>query len=158
MDKHILGILITIVLLDVGFTAITAIPAGTPTIGQLAYGKAFLPSNFATDLQAPIATSDDSLYVAWWSNKTGNDEVMFKASTDSGKTFGDKMNLSNSSNSDSQDVQITASANNVYVTWWERNQTMNEPVMRVSNDNGKTFGEIIKLAGNSTSGAVTSVG
>jgi hypothetical protein len=68
------------------------------------------------------------------------------------------MNLSNSSNSDSQDVQITASANNVYVTWWERNQTMNEPVMRVSNDNGKTFGEIIKLAGNSTSGAVTSVG
>ena len=43
--------------------------------------------------KAPIASSGDSVYVAWWSNKTGNDEVMFKASTDGGKTFGDKMNL-----------------------------------------------------------------
>ena len=145
MDRHILGILITIVLLGVAITAITANPAGTPTIGQLAYGKAFLPSNFATERQAPIATSDDRLYVAWWSNKTGNDEVMFKASIDSGKTFGDKMNLSNSSNSDSRDVQIAASGNNVYVTWWERNQTMNEPVMRVSNDNGKSFGPMMML-------------
>ena len=60
--------------------------------------------------QAPIATSSsgDHAYVTWWSNKTGNDEVMFKASTDGGKTFGDKMNLSNSPKSESQDVQIAA--------------------------------------------------
>jgi len=56
------------------------------------------------------------------------------------------MNLSNSPKSESQDVQIAASGNNVYITWWERNQTMNEPVMRVSNDNGKTFGELIILS------------
>ena len=61
---------------------------------------------------------------------------MFKASTDGGKAFGDKMNLSNSSNSESQNTQIAASDNNVYVTWWERNATSNEPVLRVSNDNG----------------------
>ena len=97
--------------------------------------------------QAPMATSgDNNVYVTWWSNKTGNDEVMFKASTDGGKTFSNKMNLSNSPKSDSQDVQIAAAGNNVYVTWWERNQTMNEPVMRVSNDNGKTFGETIMLS------------
>ena len=101
--------------------------------------------------KAPIATSgDNNVYIAWWSNNTGNDEVMFKASTDGGKTFVDKMNLSNSTNSESQDAQIAAAGNNVYVTWWERNQTMNEPVMKSSNDNGKTFGEIIKLSGNST--------
>ena len=95
---------------------------------------------------APMATSGNNVYVAWWSNKTGNDEVMFKASTDSGKTFSNKMNLSNSPKSDSQDAQIAAAGSNVYVTWWERNQTMNEPVMRVSNDNGKTFGEKIMLS------------
>ena len=78
---------------------------------------------------------------------------MFKASTDSGKTFSDKMNLSNSTNSESQDAQIAASDNNVYVTWWERNQTMNEPVMKSSNDNGKTFGELIKLSSNATTGS-----
>ena len=46
----------------------------------------------------------------------------------------------------SQDVQIAAAGNNVYLTWWGRNQTMNEPVMRISNDNGKTFGEKIMLS------------
>ena len=71
---------------------------------------------------------------------------MFKASADGGKTFGEKMNLSNSTNSESQDAQIAASDNNVYVTWWERNATSNEPVLIVSNDGGKTFGEKIVLS------------
>jgi hypothetical protein len=71
---------------------------------------------------------------------------MFKASTDGGKTFGDKMNLSNSSNSDSQDAQFAAEGNNVYVSWWERNSTNNEPILRISIDNGKSFGEIIRLS------------
>jgi hypothetical protein len=97
--------------------------------------------------KAPIATSgDNKVYITWWSNKTGNDEVMFKASTDGGKTFSNKMNLSNTPKSDSQDVQIAASGSNVYVSWWERNQTMNEPVLKVSNDNGNTFGELIMLS------------
>jgi hypothetical protein len=97
-------------------------------------------------VNVPIATSGNDVYVAWSSNKTGNDEIMFKASTDNGKTFGEKLNLSNSTNAQSQDVQLAASENSVYVSWWERNQTMNEPVMRVSNDNGKTFGEKIMLS------------
>jgi hypothetical protein len=96
---------------------------------------------------APIATSGDNVYITWWSNKTGNDEVMFKASADGGKTFGDKINLSNTPNSDSINAEISAAGNNVYVSWWERaNQTSNEPVLRVSNDNGKTFGEKIMLS------------
>lgn len=97
--------------------------------------------------KAPIATSGhNNVYMTWWSNKTGNDEVMFKASADGGKTFSNKINLSNTPKSDSQDVQIAASGSNVYVSWWERNQTMNEPVLKVSNDNGKTFGELIMLS------------
>ena len=100
-----------------------------------------------TTPDAPISTSGDkNVYVAWWTNKTGNDEVMFKASTDGGKTFSDKMNLSNTTNAQSQDVQIAAEGNNVYVSWWERNQTSNEPVMRISADNGKTFGDLIMLS------------
>ena len=41
---------------------------------------------------------------------------------------------------------MATSGNNVYVSWWERNATSNEPVMRVSNDNGKTFGGIMMLS------------
>jgi hypothetical protein len=106
-----------------------------------------------TDLTAvrelvPIATSDNNVYVTWWTNKTGNDDVMFRASTYNGVTFGDKMNLSNTTEADSDDAEIAASGNNVYVTWWERNETSDTPVARVSNDNGATFGQILMLATN----------
>jgi hypothetical protein len=80
-------------------------------------------------------------------------EVMFRASTDGGKTFGDKINLSNSTKADSQDTQIDASGDRVFVTWWERNATSNEPVARISTDNGKTFGPLLKLAANGTIGS-----
>jgi hypothetical protein len=100
----------------------------------------------------PIATSGNYVYLAWPSNKTTADfEIMFRSSTDGGKTFGNKIDLSNSTGIDSERPEISAAGSNVYVSWWERaNQTSNEPVLRVSNDNGKSFGEIIKLSGNST--------
>jgi hypothetical protein len=99
---------------------------------------------------APVAITGDNVYVAWWTNKTGNDEVMFRSSTDAGKTFGDKINLSNTTNADSNRVEIDgdANSNSVVVTWWETNQTSDVPVMRVSTDNGKTFGETIMLSAN----------
>jgi hypothetical protein len=101
---------------------------------------------------APIATSDNNVYITWWSNRTGNDEVMFRASTDNGVTFGDKINLSNTTEADSDDANIAASGNSVYVTWWERNETSDTPVARVSNDNGATFGQMLMLATNGTIG------
>jgi hypothetical protein len=60
-------------------------------------------------LKAPIATSGDNVYITWWSNKTGNFEVMFRASTDNGATFGDKINLSNTTEADSDDAEMAAS-------------------------------------------------
>jgi hypothetical protein len=105
-------------------------------------------------VNAPIATSDNNIYIAWSTNKTGiNDEVMFRASTDGGKTFGDKINLSNSTNADSQDVQIDASGDRVFVTWWERNATSEEPLLRTSTDMGATFGPVMKLGANETIGS-----
>jgi hypothetical protein len=63
---------------------------------------------------------------------------MFRASTDGGQTFVDKINLSNTTDSDSTRVEIDSDADSVVVTWWETNQTYNIPVMRVSDDNGAT--------------------
>ncbi|HVD36103.1 MAG TPA: hypothetical protein VNB68_01725, partial [Nitrososphaeraceae archaeon] len=88
--------------------------------------------------KAPIATSGDNVYIAWWTNKTGNNEVMFRASSDGGKTFGDKINLSNSTKSESQDAHIDASGDRVFVTWWDRNATSEEPLLRTSTDKGAT--------------------
>jgi hypothetical protein len=102
--------------------------------------------------KVPSAMSGDNIYIAWWTNKTGNDEVMFRVSNDAGGTFGDKINLSNTTTTDSQDVEIAADGSNVVVTWWERNQTSNEPAARISTDDGLTFGPILKLSTNGSVG------
>jgi hypothetical protein len=49
-------------------------------------------------------------------------------------------------------VEIDSDADSVVVTWWETNQTDDTPVMRVSNDNGETFGPTLRLATNGTIG------
>jgi hypothetical protein len=103
--------------------------------------------------KAPLASTGDNVYVAWWTNKTGNDEVMFRASTDGGKTFGDKINLSNSTKFESQDAHIDASGDRVFVTWWDRNATSEEPLLRTSTDKGATFGPVMKLSTNGTIGS-----
>jgi hypothetical protein len=102
--------------------------------------------------KAPPAITGDNVYVAWWSNKTGNDEVLFRASNDRGQTFGDKINLSNTTDAESHEVEIDSDADSVVVTWWETNDTSDVPVMRVSNDNGATFGPLLKLSSNGTLG------
>ena len=78
---------------------------------------------------------------------------MFRTSTDGGTTFADKINLSNSTDAESQDVEIAADGDNVIVTWWERNATSNEPVFRMSTDNGETFGPLLRLSTNGTIGS-----
>ena len=98
-------------------------------------------------IAAPPAITGDNVYVAWWTNETGNDEVMFRASSDAGQTFGEQINLSNTTDADS-------TRDSVVVSWWETNQTSDTPFMRVSNDNGETFGPQLKLANNGSLGEV----
>jgi hypothetical protein len=123
---------------------------GTTMIAVTNLEAAFAPTSF----RAPTAITGDNIYVAWWTNNTanGNEEVNFRASNDGGQTFGDKINLSNTSNSDSSNVEIESDADSIVVSWWETNQTNTTPVMRVSNDNGATFGPVLRLAPNGTIG------
>jgi hypothetical protein len=103
-----------------------------------------------------MAASEDgnNVYIVWWTNRSGNWEVMFRTSNDGGQIFGDKMNLSNSPDTQSQTAEILAFGDTVYVTWWELNENVhphtNESVMRVSTDAGQTFGPVINLGTNGT--------
>ena len=47
---------------------------------------------------------------------------------------------------------ISVDGDTIAVTWWEKNQIANVPVMRISTDNGQTFSPILKLATNGTIG------
>jgi hypothetical protein len=102
-------------------------------------------NNVYEGIDAPIATSGNNIYIVWWKNTTGNNEIMFRASTDNGQTFSDKINLSNSTDADSQDAEIEATDNgDVIISWWERNSTNTEPVVRISNDNDQMFDLLLR--------------
>lgn len=100
-------------------------------------------------LLAPMATSGNNVYIVWPSNATGYLEISFRASSDNGQTFADKINLSNTPNVDSTDPQIATSGNYVYISWWEDyGNGTRVPFFRTSNDNGQTFGLALSLSNN----------
>ena len=92
MNKKL--VLVVIVMITLG----TAIIATSTTIQQQV-DAVTSKRDFHGGTQTSIFEND--VYVAWWTNKTGNDEVMYRLSSDAGKTFTDKVNLSNTTNTDS---------------------------------------------------------
>ena len=97
--------------------------------------------------KAPQSIKNDRLWLiqckrfkkrtTWWYFWYYN---RIRLSEDDGQSYGDKINLSNSSESNSTDFDIEATNNKVIVRWWETNSTSAEPVIIFSNDHGATFG------------------
>ncbi len=141
-EKPPLGVIIVAITL-------AATIAATPTLIQIQTTQAsVISSTSRIAVGGTIAVSGSNVYAAWWNNKTGDFEVMFRASADNGHTFGPKINLSNSPGVDSTAAQIGAEGKNVYVIWWETSSSGHaaEPFLRISYDNGKTFGEKVILS------------
>lgn len=98
------------------------------TDGGLTFGKEInLSKNPGFSEHPQIAISGNNVYIAWIddtsssssSTTTKNQEILFRKSIDGGNTFDKIINLSNSSNADSYNLEITAAGNNVYVVWQE---------------------------------------
>jgi hypothetical protein len=161
-----IGALVIVLAIGIAVAAVTSssyFPAATVTTTFIQSAQAW--SDPTTDPRAPMAVSQDgnNVYIVWWTNRSGNWEVMFRASNDGGATFGDKINLSNSTDAQSQNAEIiAAAADSVFVSWWELNENVhphtNESVMRVSTDAGQTFGPTINLGTNGTITTSTSGG
>ena len=140
---------------------IVAISTSNAVYGQVERTNSLMETgtNFVVEPKAPMAVSQDgnNVYIVWWTNKSENWEVMFRASNDGGQTFGDKINLSNSSDTESQNAEMVAAGDNVFVSWWETSPETgsSESVLRVSNDAGQTFGPTIMLGVNGTISTAT---
>jgi hypothetical protein len=133
------------VILTIAFAMSAAVwPLSSTTILQPVYA----PRGIAIDGVA-IAASGDNVYLTWPSNRTGNWEVMFRASNDGGNTFADRINLSNTTNSDSTllNAIITSGEDNVHVSWNDNKTGNVETYVRTSTDGGQTFGEAIMING-----------
>jgi hypothetical protein len=98
-----------------------------------------------------VATSGNKVYVVWDSNKTSTlKEILFRASTDNGKSFSDKINLSHSPKGLSELANIAASGNDVYVVWGDNKTGNTEIYFTKSTYDGKTFGNPIQLNSSGT--------
>jgi hypothetical protein len=94
--------LTTIILVLVGTTVTTT------TTTPLAY--AWVDPDTPRGTKAPAVISGENVYIVWWTDRgkvNANGEVMFRASTDGGATFTDKINLSNTTDADSWRVEIS---------------------------------------------------
>jgi|SRR5919106_2690713 hypothetical protein len=142
--------LVAILVVAIVVVTITTSPL-TALASRSGGGEEFINPNLFLR-KAPSVVSGDNIYIAWWTNNTenGNEEVMFRASSDGGQTFGDKINLSNTTDADSWRVELHGEGDNVIVSWWETNQTSDIPVARISTDAGETFGPMLRLAANGT--------
>lgn len=108
------------------------------------FGNRINLSNSALDSDYPeVAVSGNNLFVIWSEGGTDHRDVYFMTSYDNGATFGNTINLSNST-ADSYQHRLTASGENIYVLW--RDARGGSTFFRASSDNGATFGLPIRLA------------
>lgn len=102
------------------------------------------------DLQPELAATGTNIYVVWSDATGGNTEVLYKASTNNGVSFGNLLNLSNMPGT-SNEQTIAASSSNVFVTWIESGTTNNGVYFDSSSDGGATFGTPLNLISDSVS-------
>ena len=114
------------------------------------FGKMKIIGNSSGSSESPqIAAYNNSVYVVWEDNSTGNNEIYFKGSNNKGNSFRARL-LSNSSGS-SESPQIVADSNKFYVTWSESNQNESYIILKSGRGNNIYNVEKIKSIGIATS-------
>jgi len=117
----------------------------------------FNVSNNAGDSVYPsIAASGNNAYVVWQDDNFGegvsydkkNYDILFAKSVDSGRSFKNITNLSDTISLSARPT-ITAYDNNVYVVWIENTLNETKILFRKSTDGGSTFDETIHLGSSS---------
>jgi hypothetical protein len=125
--------IITVGTLNLFFPSI--IFAQSPSLSSLKENECCVPV-----LLAPMSIDDNgNLLISWADNRTGNWEIFFTKSTDNGKTFEDSINVSNSPNGRSENVEIVSEKENIYITFWDNKTGAISPYIVVSDNQGQTF-------------------
>ena len=98
-----------------------------------------------------IAAYDEIVHVAWIDDSLGNEEILLARSIDNGTTFSEAINLSNTTNTNSRNLELSAFENNVYAVWLDEDEQENGIILfKASNDGGETFSHPMTIARNVT--------
>jgi hypothetical protein len=104
-----------------------------------------LSENVGFSEHPQIASVGNHIYVVWVDDSSGEREIMFSKSSDSGKTFSNRIVVSQDSLSPYH-VELAAEGQNVYIVWNGFGMEMSNIILLTkSNDEGKTFGELIEI-------------
>jgi hypothetical protein len=104
-------------------------------------------SNNDHDSSAPqLYTVAQDVYLVWIDNVSGNKEVMVSLSDDSGSSFSEPVNVSNSDD-DSSNPRLAASSDgkNVFLAW-EEGSDNREILLTQSDDSGSSFSEPVNVS------------
>jgi len=116
-------------------------------------------SNSGTSFGAPINVSNtsggsnvsdiialgDDVYITWVDGTTGNNEILFSKSSDSGASFDSPINLSNSLER-SASPKLASSTNHVFVAWHDTRVGYGEVFVSTSSDSGTSFAAPIHVS------------
>jgi hypothetical protein len=98
-----------------------------------------------------IAAYKEKVHVAWIDDSLGNKEILFSRSIDNGTTFSEAINISNTTNTNSHNLEISTFENDVYIVWLDEDEEGEENgtiLFKASNDGGETFSNPITIAHN----------
>lgn len=92
-------------------------------------------------------TSGQFRYIVWSEGDEDGRYILFKRSSDGGKTYGEVLRLSPDIPSAVFNPKVSSAGNNVYVVWQGDSQSGNQDIlMRKSTDNGKKFAKAINVS------------
>jgi len=115
--------------------------------GGITFSQPINLSNDTGDSINPnLIVSDNNVLVIWNDNSTKKYNVIIKKSSDGGITFSQPINLSNTTNSNSINPQLAATANELYVVWQGNIKGQFDIFLSRSSDGGITFSQPINLS------------
>jgi hypothetical protein len=121
------------------------------TTGGVSFGAPINLSNSAgSSVLSSIAASGSNVFVVWREDISGNNEILYRRSTDGGASFEPTINLSNNVGS-SLFASIAASGDNVYVVWGDNSSGL-QILYRRSTDGGASFEPTVNLSNSLSSG------
>ena len=101
------------------------------------------------------STSD--VYLVWNDDSSGNNEILFKRSTDGGSNWGPIQRATWNSGASLKPVVAVDSGNNVHIIWYDDSPGNNEIYDKQSTDSGSTWGALFRVTWNAGSSATPSI-
>jgi hypothetical protein len=112
-------------------------------------------NNTGESISPQLAASGNNVYAVWSDTTTGNGDIYFRRSNNTGENFAGIRNLSRDLNSTSNFPQIAATADKVYVVWQESSSRNSEILLKASENGGDRFTGFKDISKNSTGDSIS---